>query len=47
MLLELQQNILPNAFDYIRGKMGIHDLADLAVLRDAHKDEIDYNKFDK
>lgn len=47
MLLELQQNILPNAFDYIRAKMGIHDLSDLIVLRDANKDEIDYNKFDK
>ena len=47
MLSSLQQRIQPNAFAYVRGKMGIRDLNDLILLRDMDKDDIDYNKFDK
>ena len=47
MLSELQQHIQPNAFEYIRGKMGIRNLNDLNILKDMPKDDIDYNKFDK
>lgn len=47
MLSELEQNILPNAFAYVRGQMGIRDMADLIILQDINKDNIEYNKFDK
>lgn len=47
MLYELQHHIQQNAFEYVRGKMGIRNLNDLKVLRDMPKDDIDYNKFDK
>lgn len=47
MLSELQQHIQPNAFEYVRGKMGIRNLNDLNILKDMPKDDIDYNKFDK
>ena len=36
-----------NAFDYIRGHMGIGNVEDLIYLKYAPKDKIDYNKFDK
>lgn len=47
MLSDLQQRIQPNAFEYVRSKMGIRNLNDLYILRDMPKDDIDYNKFDK
>lgn len=47
MLSDLQQHIQPNAFEYVRSKMGIRNLNDLYILRDMSKDDIDYNKFDK
>ena len=47
MLSDLQQHIQPNAFEYVRSKMGIRNLNDLYILRDMLKDDIDYNKFDK
>ena len=47
MLSELEAQIHPHAFEYIRGQMGIRNLADLDVLNDLPKDEIEYNKFDK
>ena len=47
MLYELQHHIQQNAFEYVRGKMGIRNLNDLKVLIDMPKDDIDYNKFDK
>lgn len=47
MLMDLQSKIHPHAFEYIRGQMGIRDLADLNALLTFPKDEIEYNKFDK
>lgn len=47
MLVDLQSKIHTNAFDYIRGHMGIGNVEDLIYLRYAPKDKIDYNKFDK
>lgn len=45
MLSELEKNITPNAFDYIRGHMGIKDLNDLNILKSLPKAPINYNKF--
>ena len=47
MLVKLQHYIHPNAFDNVRGQIGIHDLQDLIILRDLPKKDIDYNKFGK
>ena len=47
MLVDLQSKIHTNAFDYIRGHMGIGNVEDLIYLKYAPKDKIDYNKFDK
>ena len=47
MLAKLQKNIIPSAFDNIRGQMGIKNLADLEVLKSLPKDPINYNSFDK
>lgn len=47
MLVNLQSKIHPHAFEYVRGQMGIHNLADLDMLLGFPKDEIEYNKFDK
>ncbi|MFQ9153628.1 MAG: Abi family protein [Blautia sp.] len=47
MLLDLQSKIHPHAFDYVRAQMGIKNLSDLDLLITFHKDEIEYNKFDK
>ena len=47
MLSELKQNLHPNAFDYVRGKMGIKSIEDLITLKNFSKSEINYNKFDK
>lgn len=47
MLLDLQSKIHPNAFDAVRGSMGIKNLLDLDALQAIPKDEIEYNKFDK
>lgn len=47
MLLNLQSQIHPHAFEYVRGQMGIKNLADLDLLLSFPKNEIDYNKFDK
>ena len=46
MLSKLQQSITPNAFDNIRGQMGIKDLNDLELLKNLPKAPINYNKFD-
>lgn len=46
MLLELKNAITLNAFDNIRGQMGIKDLHDLETLKNMPKGKIDYNKFD-
>jgi len=47
MLTNLQNCIPKNAFDNIRGKMGIKNLEDLNTLINLPKDPICYNKFDK
>lgn len=47
MLICLQAKIHSHAFEYVRGQMGIRDLADLDTLLSLPKDDIDYNKFDK
>lgn len=46
MLTELQNNISKNAFDNVRGKMGIKDLNDLDLLKNMQKDTVNYNKFE-
>lgn len=46
MLVDLQSCISINAFDNIRGQMGIKNLADLDILAALHKSPILYNKFD-
>lgn len=46
MLTDLQNGISKNAFDNIRGQMGIKDLADLDTLKALHKAPISYNNFD-
>lgn len=46
MLAELQNGISVNAFDNIRGQMGIKDLADLDILKNLPKSPILYNHFD-
>lgn len=47
MLINLEAKLQPNAFDYIRGKMGIKNMDDLLILKRLPKNEINYNKFDK
>lgn len=47
MLKKLSDSITKNAFDNIRGEMGIKDLEDLVKLKNLPKKKIDYNKFDK
>ncbi|MCI8956377.1 MAG: Abi family protein [Eubacterium sp.] len=47
MLKELSVSITGNAFDNIRGEMGIKNLEDLIKLQNLPKKKIDYNKFDK
>lgn len=46
MLSNLQNGILKNAFENIRGQMGIKDLSDLEALKKLPKAVIEYNKFD-
>jgi len=46
MLSDLQQILFTNAFDNIRGQMGIKDLEDLNTLKTLPKAPILYNKFD-
>lgn len=46
MFEQLQQGIIPQAFDYVRGQMGVKNLEDLKVLRDLPKAPVKYNKFD-
>ena len=46
MLTDLQSKIHPQAFDYIRGQMGIKKLSDLDLLLSLPKDDINFNKYD-
>lgn len=46
MLTNLQSNIIPSAFDNVRGQMGIKNLADLDILKSLPKAPINYNSFD-
>ena len=47
LLFELKGNISNNAFENVRGKMGIKNLEDLDCLLLLPKNDIPYNKFDK
>lgn len=47
MLIILKSSVSNNAFDYIRGKMGIKHLGDLEILKNLPKNDMHYNKFDK
>lgn len=47
MLNDLQSQIHPHAFEYVRGQMGIKNLSDLDILVSIPKAEIEYNKFDR
>ena len=47
MLLKLQSEVSTNAFDNVRGKMGIKKLADLETLKNLPKTKIMHHKFDK
>ncbi len=47
MLLDLQSRIHPNAFENVRGSMGIKNLGDLDIISSLPKNEIEYNRFDK
>lgn len=46
MLKHLQSNITTNAFDYVRGQMGIKKLSDLDDLKRLPKPPLNYNNFD-
>lgn len=46
MITDLQSGIFTNAFDNIRGQMGIKNLADLETLKALSKAPILYNSFD-
>lgn len=46
-MCNLLNNISANAFDNIRGQMGIKNLADLDLLKQLPKPPIPYNRFDK
>ncbi|MDD3747692.1 MAG: Abi family protein [Anaerostipes sp.] len=47
IIYELKSSISNQAFENIRGSMGIKNLDDIDTLIGFSKDEIDYNKFDK
>lgn len=42
----LKEIVQPNAFENIRGKMGIKNVSDLEILMNIEKDKIKYNTFD-
>ena len=46
MLVELKNAVTTNAFDNIRGQMGIKNIDDLEILKNLPKSSIEYNKFD-
>ena len=46
MLIELQNTLQPNAFDNVRGQMGIKNLNVLDTLIALPKSKIEYHKFD-
>ncbi len=46
MLYALKEQVHSNAFDYIRGRMGIKNLEHLQLIKNFEKTEINYNKFD-
>jgi abortive infection bacteriophage resistance protein len=46
MLIELQNTLQPNAFDNVRGQMGIKNLDVLDTLITLPKSKIEYHKFD-
>lgn len=46
MLLKLQADVSTNAFDNVRGKMGIKNLNDLETLKNLPKTDISYHEFE-
>ncbi len=46
MLVDLKNKLAPNAFDNVRGQMGIKDISVLDTLENLSKNKIEYNKFD-
>lgn len=46
MLIDLQNKLITNAFDNVRGQMGIKNLSILDTLINLPKNKIEYNKFD-
>jgi hypothetical protein len=46
MLIELQNTLQTNAFDNVRGQMGIKNLNVLDALIALPKSKIEYHKFD-
>ncbi len=46
MLIDLQNDLIPNAFDNVRGQMGIKNLSILDFLNNLPKSKIEYHKFD-
>lgn len=46
MLVELKNTLQPNAFDNVRGQMGIKNLNILDALIHLPKSKIEYHKFD-
>lgn len=46
MLLKLQSEVSTNAFDNVRGKMGIKNSDDLEKLKNLPKTKINHHKFD-
>ena len=45
-LLKLQSEVSTNAFDNVRGKTGIKNLADLETLKNLPKTKIMHHKFE-
>ena len=43
----MKKEVSQNAFDNIRGQMGIKDIEDLKILVELKKEKINYNTFDK
>jgi len=47
MLSAIKKEVSQNAFDNIRGQMGIKDIDDLKILVELKKEKINYNTFDR
>ncbi|SNU04613.1 Abortive infection bacteriophage resistance protein [Lachnospiraceae bacterium] len=47
LLIILEKNIVPQAFQNVRGQLGVKNIADLDLLEQLPKLRIEYNKFDR